>query len=273
LKKKALITAVMILLLFSFCKAEESKDELVTLTTEPSTLVYPSFWHTPFGVHRGTPFWLKVFLGNRTVFANPQDVACTKMLNEYGKIKEGDDWQLTAFGINSDRGEIIYNSSMHSLSVFGSIGRGEGQFKNPVGIACNEHGDVYVADTGNNRIVRLYYDDKKLKFLRTIGIRGVGMAMFDSPRYVEMDSYGKIYVSDTGNNRIQVFSKSGGYMYEINRSDGLSNPQGLCITDDGARYAGYRENRIFVIDGNDNRIQKFDFEGRLITSVRADEAT
>ncbi len=274
MKRKTLLTAFLTLFLLAFyLPAIAEKDDIITLITEPSTLVYPSFWHTPFGIHRGTPFWLKVFLGNRTVFANPQDVACTKMLNEYGKIKEGDDWQLTAFGVNSDRGEIIYNPSMHALAVFGSHGSGQGQFKNPVGIACNEYGDVYVADTGNHRIVRLYYDDRKLKFLRTIGMRGIGVAMFDSPRYVEMDSYGRVYVSDTGNNRIQVFSKSGGFLYEIGSADGISNPQGLCVTDDGARYAGYRENRIFVVDGNGNRIQKFDFEGRLIASVRADEAT
>ncbi|PKL90970.1 MAG: hypothetical protein CVV21_10530 [Candidatus Goldiibacteriota bacterium HGW-Goldbacteria-1] len=273
MKKKFVLLTAFILLLSSFSFAESKKeDELVTLTNVPSTLVYPSFWHTPFGVHRGTAFWLKVFLGNKTYFSDPQDVATTKMLSDYGGINPGkDDWQLTAFGVNSGRGEIIYNVSMSGLAVYGNVGTGDGEFNRPTGISCNEYGDVYVADTGNNRIVRLFYKDGKLRFIRNIGKGGSGDGEFNRPLYVKLDSGGKLYVSDNGNNRIQVFSKSGGYLYSIDQTKGISNPRGICVIDDGQRYLGYKQNYMYVIDGNFNRLQKFDLNGNIVRGVRVDE--
>jgi hypothetical protein len=270
-----MIVAVLFGVFTGFVLADGNKDEdaLVTLTGVESTLVYPSFWHTPFGVHRGTPFWLKVFMGNKTYFSDPEGVACTKMVEDYGGINPGkDDWQLTAFGVNSARGEIIYNSSMHALNVFGKEGSGDGEFKNPIGIACNENGDVYVADTGNNRVERLYYKDKKLKFLRSIGGQGTGDGEFNRPTNVAVDSTGKLYVSDTGNNRVQIFGPSGGFLRVFDQTKGVSNPTGICVIDEGQRYLGYRHNFVYVIDGNDNRLQKFDFDGNIVRGTRVDDA-
>ena len=79
MKKILLTLAAVILTIPYFCAAEEKKSgDFVTLTDVPSTLVYPSFWHTPFGVHRGTPFWLKVFLGNKTYFSDRRTLRAQK---------------------------------------------------------------------------------------------------------------------------------------------------------------------------------------------------
>jgi len=248
---------------------DEDKPEIIT--DKPTTLTYPSFWHTPFGIHRGTPFWLKVFLGNRTYFNDPQGLAATKLLVDYGKINEGrDDWQLTVYGVNSGNSELIYNPSMHSLAIFGKEGHDDGEFFHPIGIACNEYGDIYVADTGNNRIVRLFNDGKKIRFIRTIGTLGSDNGQFNSPTYVALDSMGRIYVSDTGNNRIQIFDKSGGFLYAIDKAKGISGPQGLTVCDKNDRYSGYNFDYIYLIDGNNTRIQKFDLNGNLSRAIRVD---
>lgn len=258
--------------------AEERKQpkegEVEVMTGTPSTLVYPSFWHTPLGIHKGTPFWLKVFLGNRTYFDNPQDLACTKLVADYGKINPGkDDWQLTVYGCNSGRSEIIYNPSMYSLGIFGEEGSGDGQLNNPIGIACNEYGDIYVADTGNNRVSRWYNDGKRVRFICNIGGPGSGPGEFNNPTYLELDASGRVYVSDTGNNRIQVFEKSGGYVYSIGNESGISNPQGIVVCDSRAKYTGFKDDSIVLIDGNNNRILKMDMKGKILRSVRAEEAT
>lgn len=272
--KKIQLILLFVFLCFSFVIAVDvpKEGEMTTIYDNPTTIVYPSFWHTPFGIHRGTAVHLKLFLGNRTYFDDPQDLACTKLMAEYGQInKDKDDWQLTVYGCNSGRGEIIYNISMYGLGTFGSKGSRDGQLLNPKGIACNEYGDVYVVDSGNDRIARFFNDGKKVRFIRNIGSTGSETGKFNNPSYAALDSTGKLYVTDTGNNRIQAFSKSGGYLYSIGQESGLSSPQGICVCDDGERYSGYKNNFIYVIDGNYSRIMKFDLHGLLLQTVRVNE--
>ncbi|HPD19591.1 MAG TPA: hypothetical protein PLF61_08000, partial [Candidatus Goldiibacteriota bacterium] len=68
-KTAGIIFLILFLSLNIFVFAEEG--EITVITDKPTTITYPSFNHTPFGIHRGTPFWLKVFLGNRTYFNDP----------------------------------------------------------------------------------------------------------------------------------------------------------------------------------------------------------
>lgn len=277
MKKIILLAAAALFLSALPVSADEKKQpkegEVEVMIDTPSTLVYPNFWHTPLGIHKGTPFWLKVFLGNRTYFDNPQDLACTKLVVDYGKINPGkDDWQLTVYGCNTGRSEIIYNPSMYSLGIFGEEGTGDGQLDNPIGIACNEYGDIYIADTGNNRLSRWFNDGKRVRFICNIGGPGNGPGEFNSPTYLDLDASGRVYVSDTGNNRVQVFEKSGGYVYSIDTKNGISNPQGIAVWDSRAKYTGYKEDCIFLIDGNNNRILKMDMKGHVLRSVRAEEA-
>ncbi|HDQ26443.1 MAG TPA: hypothetical protein ENN43_06845 [bacterium] len=271
IKKSALLLIFLAASAVLFAQPKDEK-ELTIITDRPTTLTYPSYWHTPFGINRGTPFWLRVFLGNRTYFNNPQGLAATKLLVEYGRINIGrDDWQLTVYGINSGNSEVIYNKSMHALGIFGSFGSGEGQLNRPIGVACNEYGDVYVADTGNHRVSRWFNDGKNVKFILNLGKHGSGRGEFISPSYLALDSEGRLYVSDTGNNRIQVFSKSGGFLYEISKQASITAPLGISVIDRGERFLGYREDYIYLIDGEFNRIQKLTHEGRPVARVRLDE--
>jgi sugar lactone lactonase YvrE len=275
--KKTAIIAALLFFSAAMAAAEDNQTsregDVEVKTDTPSTLVYPCFLHTPLGIHRGTPFELSVFLGNRTHFNNPQDLACTKLTADYSKINPGsDDWQLTVYGVNSGNSEIIYNPSMYSLAIFGREGTGDAELKNPIGITCNEYGDIYVADTGNNRVSRWYNDGKSVRFICNIGKQGTGPGEFNSPTYLDLDSAGRVYVSDSGNNRIQVFEKSGGFMYSIDSAKGIMNPQGILVCDSSAKYTGYKADCIYLIDGNSNRIQKLDMKGAMLRSIRAEEA-
>jgi len=273
--KSKIFVKVFAVVFFALCfvQGAPAEDKPKIIENKPTTLTYPSFWHTPFGIHRGTPFWLKVFLGNRTYFNGPQDLAATKLLVDYGKIRKGkDDWQLTVYGVNSGNSEVIYNPSMYSLGIFGKRGSGEKELNRPVGIACNGHGDIYIADTGNHRLSRWFNDGKEVKFITNLGKFGTGPGEFRSPKYLALDAAGRVYVSDTGNHRVQVFSKSGGFLYEIGKSEGVLNPQGITVCDSREKYSGYREDYIYLIDGNFNRLKKMDFSGSLFRTVRVDRA-
>ena len=65
--------------LFAFCAVGPLQADGPSVIYSPSTLVYPDFWHTPLGVHRGTPKLLKLLLGDKVEFNDPQGLACTRM--------------------------------------------------------------------------------------------------------------------------------------------------------------------------------------------------
>ena len=73
-------------------------------------------------------------------------------------------------------------------------------------------GNVYVADTDNNRIQKF---SSSGVFLAKWGSSGSGDGQFNNPWGIAVDSSGNVYVADTGNNRIQKFSSSGG-LFSLN---------------------------------------------------------
>ena len=61
-------------------------------------------------------------------------------------------------------------------------------------------GRIYVADSGNSRIVRV--DDITGVGWTTLGTYGTGVNQFSHPHGIFVDGAGRIYVADSGNNRI-----------------------------------------------------------------------
>src|SRR5690606_30851033 len=120
--------------------AQFSKDQAKTLSG-PSTLVYPDFWHTPMGVHRGTPTLLRMMLGTKVRFDDPQGIATTHLF-ENGEESP----QVTVVGANSGQGCLVYNPDMFSLDYYGRQGSGIGEFLKPVGVAMLPDGRIAVAD-------------------------------------------------------------------------------------------------------------------------------
>ncbi len=89
---------------------------------------------------------------------------------------------------------------------WGSNGAGEGQFSGPHGIEVDADGNVYVVDTGNNRIQKFTSDGM---LLMTWGSLGAGDGQFNHPHGVGIGPKGNLYVSETGNNRVQKFKSDG----------------------------------------------------------------
>ena len=68
------------------------------------------------------------------------------------------------------------------------------------GIALDAQGRIYVADSENNRIVRI--DDIAGGAWTTFGGSGGGPATFHVPWGIAVDARGRIYVADSENDRI-----------------------------------------------------------------------
>lgn len=236
---------------------------------DPTTLVFPTFMHT-MGIRKATKTHLLIYTRGRVKVSDPQGIAVVRLRSwEDSKSKKDDD-EVTGYGVNSGENLVVYNKSMTSLGFYGKNERGVRKLDNPKGITANEKGDVYVADTGNHRIVRFYNPKQELKFRAAFGGFGVLPGQFQEPEGVAMDSSGLVYVADTGNNRIQVlrpdnklhlwFGKQGKNPGELWR------PTGIAVTDGKEKWSHYKDSFIVVVDQEGSRIQKFTLEGEFIKS-------
>ncbi len=89
---------------------------------------------------------------------------------------------------------------------WGTGGTGDGQFNNPEGICTDAAGNVYVADSANDRIQKFTSTGTHLL---TFGGRGSAPGRLYGPNGVTVDSEGCIYVAEFWNNRVQKFSPGG----------------------------------------------------------------
>ncbi|NJN65770.1 MAG: hypothetical protein HC884_03175 [Chloroflexaceae bacterium] len=71
-------------------------------------------------------------------------------------------------------------------------------------MAVDADGNVYLADTGNKRIV---VTDNEGNYLYQWGAEGSDAGKFNEPTGIAFDSGGNAYVADTWNGRVQVFPR------------------------------------------------------------------
>lgn len=92
------------------------------------------------------------------------------------------------------------------LEMFGDENDDNYLFYEPVAIAADKQGNIYVLDSRNFR-VQVFDSDRK--FLRSFGRRGQGPGDLGRPECIDLDEAGNVYVGDPGNGRIEVFDPSG----------------------------------------------------------------
>ena len=88
---------------------------------------------------------------------------------------------------------------------------------NPQGLFARG-GDVYVADTGNNRILQLHLDGEKVTLTRIITeISGAEPATLNGPTDLFADEEGNIYIADYNNHRVIMANKDLNLMKEFRK--------------------------------------------------------
>ena len=81
------------------------------------------------------------------------------------------------------------------VTEWGSVGTAEGQFRSPQTCSINSTDNVYVADTGNNRI-QVFSSNGT--FIREWGQFGTDNGFFNQPRGITVDQRGNVYVAVYG---------------------------------------------------------------------------
>lgn len=149
---------------------------------------------------------------------------------------------------------------LHVWGRFGDATTGNapgGAFNQPWGIAVDQEGFVYVADTWNHRIQKFTADGQ---FLYQWGYFGQGETptAFWGPRDIAVDQENRLFISDTGNKRIVVFDSNGNFITTFGRGGLLpgefDEPVGLAFGPDG---------RLYVADTWNQRIQVFAIDEQM----------
>ena len=88
--------------------------------------------------------------------------------------------------------------------------------------------DLYVVDTGNNRILQIRRDGDDYKLLRVIdSIQGSDVANFNSPSDVFVDVDENIYIADTNNGRVVMVDKDLNFIKQFTKPSDATFDQSL----------------------------------------------
>ncbi len=213
-----------------------------------------------------------------------------ELVEGWAKIPEG--WSfLDASGLDIDSEDRVYvinraknGDAAHPVMVFDKDGNllnswGEGLFKKPHGICVGPDGSIYCTDEGNHTALKF---TPKGKLVFTMGIKDHpsdtgyikeggreervatikrGAPPFNRPAGIALSSSNEIYVSDGyGNARIHKFSSDGKLLESFGEPGTAPGqfriPHGIWVD---------KNERIWVADRENSRIQIFDSKGRFLT--------
>jgi len=145
--------------------------------------------------------------------------------------------------------------------------KGELELNKPHGLALDKEGNLYVADTNNQRVIKI--SSATGNILLTLGrknpkgqfIPGSGKGEFNHPMDIALDREGNIYIADRGNARIQKFSSQGNFLSEIKvvlSTFTISEPAGIAVD-------GY--GNIYVADQTNNCLIKYNSTGTVLMKI------
>lgn len=187
---------------------------------------------------------------------------------------------VTIFGWNTNAQTVGVISTIAGIGTRGFSGDGgaatSAQFNDLQGVAVDASGNVYIADTGNNRIRKITRNGTITTIAGTgaSGFSGDGglatSAQLNNPWRVALDASGNIYISDAGNHRIRKISVSGTITTIAGTGTGgfsgdggnaasaqINSPKGLFVDAAG---------NVYIADYDNHRVRKVS-AGGIITTI------
>jgi sugar lactone lactonase YvrE len=122
------------------------------------------------------------------------------------------------------------------------------QLSSPAGLTVDGGGNVYIADTGNNRIVELPWTGSGYGPQTTLPLTGL-----ISPMGMAVDAAGNLYVASNGNDKVAKISWTGnGFGQQTKVGGGFNGPSGVAVDINGD---------VYITDTLDNRVDEVMWTG------------
>ncbi|NJO18474.1 MAG: choice-of-anchor D domain-containing protein [Thioploca sp.] len=159
-------------------------------------------------------------------------------------------------------------TTVAGIGIEGDDGDGMATVKmlaNPLGITVDSAGNLYIADTNNNRILKV---DSIIGNMTIVIPSAISSVLPRLPRDVALGSASDLYIADSGNHRILKVDSTGnetivagtgtaGYDGEgVATSKMLNDPGSIAVDSNGNLYIADRQNQ---------RIRKVDSAGNMTT--------
>jgi sugar lactone lactonase YvrE len=204
-------------------------------------------------------------MGIEASFNNPSGVAVDGNGNVY-----------VADSYNNKIRKITASGEVTTLAGSGAPGTANGtgtaaRFNGPSGVAVDQNGTLYVADTDNQKIRKITASGVVTNYVGS-GISGstdgTGTeASFSYPQGVAVDGTGTLYVADTDNQKIRKI-EAGGVVSTLAGSGSFGSTDGtgtLASLNGPSGVAVDANNNVYVADSGNNKIRKISPTGELTT--------
>jgi sugar lactone lactonase YvrE len=222
------------------------KDPMGLVIDTSGNLYVSDYFLNNVQVFSASGSYIKSF-GHTTYYTNPGQIFIDSQNNSY--VADG--------GYQGDTGISKFDSNGNWLMSFGTYGSGNGQLNLTSGTQGSAFGfdtdlNIYIADTGNNRVAKF---DSDGNWLMNFGSQGSGNGQFQQPAGLVVDASGNVFVLDRNNRRVQKFNSSG--VWQANYAVGtIFNAFDIALDTVGHFYIADTQARVvYVFDSNFNVIR------------------
>lgn len=152
--------------------------------------------------------------------------------------------------------QLFTTSPWTFVAAWSSASSETGLFDGPQDFAFGPQGNVYVVDSGNDRIQIFSMEGT---YLDSWGGSGTAYGKFNLPYSLDVDELGNVYVSDFWNYRIQKFDANGNFIKAWgSQGSGYIQFQGAC------RLRFGPDGNLYALERDNHRVQIFSKNGDFV---------